>query len=248
MEFHMSYQPPAPTDYNQQPVNQYGSERTNVLAIVSLVSAFFISLVAIITGHIALSQIKRTGEKGRGLALAGLILGYVGILLFFVVIVGAIGSAGKVTTNAGPTAAQPVAPPAVTAPPVLPSSPAAAPSAAPSVAPVAPSAAPQPTQEPADPQVSVGEQNAVDKAQGYLGILGFSRSGLIKQLKFDGFSTAEATYGVEHSGANWNEQAAKKAKEYLDVMAFSRSGLIAQLKFDGFTSSQAAHGASAAGL
>lgn len=54
--------------------------RYNVLAIVSLVSAFFISLVAVITGHMALGQIKRTGEKGRGLAIGGLVLGYVGIV------------------------------------------------------------------------------------------------------------------------------------------------------------------------
>jgi hypothetical protein len=56
------------------------SDKTNTLAIISLVSAFFISLVAIITGHMALGQIKRTGEKGRGLAITGLTLGYVGIV------------------------------------------------------------------------------------------------------------------------------------------------------------------------
>jgi uncharacterized protein YacL len=67
--------------YNQGPgYGQPATDRYNVLAIVSLVSAFFISLAAIITGHIALSQIKRTGEKGRGLAIAGLILGYAGLL------------------------------------------------------------------------------------------------------------------------------------------------------------------------
>lgn len=46
------------------------------------------SPAAVITGHIALSQIKRTGETGRGMALAGLIIGYVGVgvfLLFFIV-------------------------------------------------------------------------------------------------------------------------------------------------------------------
>jgi hypothetical protein len=85
-------QPPA---YQQphQPAPAYGpggygqapSDRYNVLAIVSLVSAFFISFVAVITGHIALSQIKKTGEKGRGLAIAGLVLGYLGILAGIVV-------------------------------------------------------------------------------------------------------------------------------------------------------------------
>ncbi|WP_223357700.1 DUF4190 domain-containing protein [Leifsonia sp. ZF2019] len=67
------YQAPAPS-----------SGTTNVLAIVSFVGSFFISLVGIICGHIALGQIKRTGEKGRGFALAGLIIGYVSIALTIV--------------------------------------------------------------------------------------------------------------------------------------------------------------------
>ena len=64
-----------------------GPAKTNVLAIVSLVSAFFVSLAAIITGHIALSQIKKTGEQGRGLAIAGLIIGYVGLVIGIIVII-----------------------------------------------------------------------------------------------------------------------------------------------------------------
>jgi len=70
-----------PQAYGQQPYGQpLAQDKYNVLAIVSLVSAFFVSLAAIITGHIALSQIKKTGEKGRGLAIAGLVLGYLGIV------------------------------------------------------------------------------------------------------------------------------------------------------------------------
>jgi Domain of unknown function (DUF4190) len=38
-------------------------------------------IVAIILGHIARRQIRRTGEGGRSLATAGLILGYIGLLL-----------------------------------------------------------------------------------------------------------------------------------------------------------------------
>lgn len=94
-----SYEAPAAPTYNAPPPAQpgygqpaYGQqipgtpayERYNVLSIVSLVSAFFVSVVAIVTGHIALSQIKRTGEKGRGLAIAGLVIGYVSI--FFTII------------------------------------------------------------------------------------------------------------------------------------------------------------------
>ena len=45
-------------------------------------SWFLGGIVAVITGHIARSQIKRTGEAGSSLALAGLIAGYVAIGLF----------------------------------------------------------------------------------------------------------------------------------------------------------------------
>ena len=65
---------------------------TNVLAIVSLVTGilgltfapFISSIAAIITGHISLHQIKATHEQGRGMALAGLILGYVMLTLAFI--------------------------------------------------------------------------------------------------------------------------------------------------------------------
>lgn len=61
----------------QAPVQPAPTGSTNTLAIVALVGSFFIGLVGIICGHIALKQIKRTGESGRGLALAGTIIGYV---------------------------------------------------------------------------------------------------------------------------------------------------------------------------
>ncbi len=60
--------------------------KTNVLAIVALVAAFFVPIVGIICGHIALGQIKKTGENGRGLALAGTVLGYVFTALWLIVI------------------------------------------------------------------------------------------------------------------------------------------------------------------
>ena len=101
-----AYTPPAPPAYGSAPAAPaYGSgpaaqayspqgygqpnaaDKWNVLAIISLVSAFFVSLAAVICGHIALSQIKKTGEKGRGLAIAGLVLGYLGILSGIIVIV-----------------------------------------------------------------------------------------------------------------------------------------------------------------
>ena len=51
-------------------------KRTNVLAIVGLILAIFFPVVGAIVGHVALSQIKKTGEEGRGIALAAVIVGW----------------------------------------------------------------------------------------------------------------------------------------------------------------------------
>jgi SOS response regulatory protein OraA/RecX len=95
---------------------------------------------------------------------------------------------------------------------------------------------------------SVSRQNAVDSALSYLEYTAFSRTGLIEQLKYEGYSDADATYAVDSIDVNWNEQAAKSAESYLDFTSFSRSGLVDQLMYEGFTRSQAELGASAVGL
>jgi hypothetical protein len=98
------------------------------------------------------------------------------------------------------------------------------------------------------PTESVSQRNARLKAADYLSFEAFSRSGLIDQLKFEGFSDADATYGTDAQGADWNAQAAKKAAEYLDSMPFSHQGLVDQLVFEGFTQAQAEYGVSTSGL
>lgn len=101
---------------------------------------------------------------------------------------------------------------------------------------------------PLEPASTVSQRNAVRSAEDYLDFAAFSREGLIVQLEFDDFSTADATFAVDHITVDWNEQAAKAAEGYLDFSGYSRGGLIAQLEFDGFTPAQAAYGATAAGL
>ena len=68
--------------------------KTNGLAIASLACGLaqfafgpLATIPAIMCGYMARSQIKRTGEQGAGLALAGLILGWVAVILGIVVIV-----------------------------------------------------------------------------------------------------------------------------------------------------------------
>ena len=97
-----AYGQQAPADYTTPPAYaapSYGAapaygaysapRKTNTLAVVSLISSlvgifilpFIGSVVGIITGHMSLSQIKRTGEGGHGLGLAGTIVGWVGLAL-----------------------------------------------------------------------------------------------------------------------------------------------------------------------
>ncbi|MDQ3495016.1 MAG: DUF4190 domain-containing protein [Pseudomonadota bacterium] len=74
------------------------TRETNTLAIVSLIFGIlgwsFLplvgSVVAIVTGHLARSEIRRAAERpqGDGLAVAGLVLGYVALVsaLLFVLV------------------------------------------------------------------------------------------------------------------------------------------------------------------
>jgi len=69
--------------------------QTNRLAVASLVCALAVfvlplptSILAIVFGHIARGQIRRTGEKGDGLALAGLILGWAEVVIISLALVG----------------------------------------------------------------------------------------------------------------------------------------------------------------
>ncbi|MDN5748006.1 MAG: Ltp family lipoprotein [Pseudonocardia sp.] len=101
---------------------------------------------------------------------------------------------------------------------------------------------------PVEPQMTVSQENALSKAESYLDFTAFSRTGLIKQLEFDQFSTDDATFAVDTVTVDWMVQAEKKAQSYLDFTSFSRSGLVDQLEFDGFTSEQAEHGANSVGL
>jgi Domain of unknown function (DUF4190) len=98
----MTYRSP----YLAQPPHPGVVQRTNPLAIAALVcgiAQFAIGLTfipAIICGHMARNQIRRTGEQGDGMALAGLILGYIGAVLFVIVLVIIIGVAQHISHSA----------------------------------------------------------------------------------------------------------------------------------------------------
>lgn len=104
-----SYPPPPPEGYPPPPPSQGGGypppsgypgaappAGTNSLAIASLVCSVvgvlcgIGSILGIVLGVIALNQIKQTGQAGRGLAQAGIIvgavllaLGIIGYIVYF---------------------------------------------------------------------------------------------------------------------------------------------------------------------
>ncbi|MBT2206974.1 MULTISPECIES: DUF4190 domain-containing protein [Actinomadura] len=98
--------------YQQPPVQHhyYGGgppvvPRNNGMAVASMVLGIIgvltcggvvFSAAAVIFGHVAHGQIKRTGEAGGGMATTGLVLGYIFAvlgLLYWIVIVGFYGAA-----------------------------------------------------------------------------------------------------------------------------------------------------------
>lgn len=80
---------PSPAPYQVAPAYyQPASATTNGLAIGALIlSLFLISLPAVILGHISRGQIRRSGQRGDGIAIAGLVFGYLGMALWILIVV-----------------------------------------------------------------------------------------------------------------------------------------------------------------
>ncbi len=84
--------PPPPPPYQQPPPGypqQYGypgyaSPGTNGFAIASMVLGILWvwwigSVLALVFGYVAKSQIRQTGQSGSGMATAGIVLGWIGV-------------------------------------------------------------------------------------------------------------------------------------------------------------------------
>jgi hypothetical protein len=115
----------------------------------------------------------------------------------------------------------------------------------------APTPEPEPAVEPAPANppttLTLSQQNAVRQGESYLDYSGFSRSGLIDQLEYEGYSIADAEFAVDTIAPDWNAEAAESAQSYIDYSSFSRQGLLDQLLYEGFTPEQANFGVGAVG-
>ncbi|MGH7919427.1 MAG: DUF4190 domain-containing protein [Candidatus Dormibacteraceae bacterium] len=83
---------PAPASWARRPTNGM-AVASLVLGIGSLTCAGILSAIpAVVLGHLARARIRQTAEGGEGLALAGLILGYVGIGITILVVAFYVGT------------------------------------------------------------------------------------------------------------------------------------------------------------
>lgn len=117
-----SYGPPPAPSYGTPPVGGYaypatgtsygysGVPKNNGLAIAAMICSFFFwiyglgAILGIIFGFIGRSQIKKSNgtQRGEGMALAGIIIGFVGIaiaIIVTIVVVVVVNNCNKVGSN-----------------------------------------------------------------------------------------------------------------------------------------------------
>ena len=104
---HPGYPPPpgyGPPGYQQPyPPGYYppgAARRTNGMAIASMVLGILWiwwigSALALIFGYVARGQIKERGESGDGMAIAGIVLGWIGVGFFALFLIGLAVSSGS---------------------------------------------------------------------------------------------------------------------------------------------------------
>ncbi len=68
--------------------------------VLGIVWVYWIgSILALVFGYIARRQIKQTGKSGNGMAIAGIVLGWVGVATLILVIILVIVGASRGTSN-----------------------------------------------------------------------------------------------------------------------------------------------------
>ncbi len=90
------------------PPMHYPARGTNGLAIASLILGLaqplfgITTIPAVVCGHMARRQIRRTGESGKGMATVGLTFGWIGLALIMITIVAAATAATHAGHSLGP--------------------------------------------------------------------------------------------------------------------------------------------------
>jgi Domain of unknown function (DUF4190) len=85
------HQAPRPQQEGAEPA----PVRTNTLSIVAFISAFFMGVTGVVLGLVALNQIRTTSERGRGLAVAALVIGCAYMIVLGYITIGLLSSEGR---------------------------------------------------------------------------------------------------------------------------------------------------------
>jgi hypothetical protein len=97
----MGFGPPPPVPYPPyRPVARSTSALATgalVCGILEIFTAGMTGIPAVVLGHMARNEIRETGKRGDGMAIAGLILGYLAIAVWLIAIIAVVG----VTTRGG---------------------------------------------------------------------------------------------------------------------------------------------------
>lgn len=75
--------PPTPTKTNGKSIT---SLVLGVLSIVVPYIGFLLGIVAIVFASLSFKELKRTGEQGKGLSIAGLVCGIVGTAIYGIIL------------------------------------------------------------------------------------------------------------------------------------------------------------------
>lgn len=214
-----------------------------ILGVISIITGFvgvgvIFGVIGLILGLKA-KKIDGNNNAGITVSIVGLVISVLVLLLAVTGInnipghvLGVFGGSKKSTTSVTTAAAKTTAP--------------ATQAAAATTAPAGNTGAQATTQAAAPASRTKGE-DAILASRSYLGVRAYSYEGLKAVLVGDGYSEADAKFGLDNTQTDWNAQAVRKAQEYLTFQPFSQSSLVEQLTFDKFTREQAEYGAANCG-
>lgn len=96
---------PHPQTHEQNPVQPPAPTKTSALAIWGFILAIFLPLIGLILSIVAVTQIKRTHEGGKGLAIAGIVIGSI-FFFFQIMFFASLANGVKTATTNSPSSSQ----------------------------------------------------------------------------------------------------------------------------------------------